>query len=199
MCPPARCRTHATLWFVCCVCGGGFPPGAPSWRPSRRLGGALSRPCSCTTSTRFNSLQVVRVRLPPPGTRNIWASTVWGLVHNRAGVQAMLHGGEQLTNHSCKHAVHALSVHASPAWPVLNASHHGCDRSAVGARVHPNIESKKSVTWIERVFVQYHAGHKVGIDGKLSFVEPAAGPWQELPQSFESFHRLVGHRRGGAH
>ena len=63
MCPPARCRTHATLWFVCCVCVGGFPPGAPSWRPSRRLGGALSRPCSCTTSTRFNSLQVVRVRL----------------------------------------------------------------------------------------------------------------------------------------
>ena len=63
MCPPARCRMHATLWFVCCVCVGGFPPGAPSWRPSRRLGGALSRPCSCTTSTRFNSLQVVRVRL----------------------------------------------------------------------------------------------------------------------------------------
>ena len=31
----------------------GVSSGAPSWRPSRRLG--LSRPCSC--STRFNSLQ----------------------------------------------------------------------------------------------------------------------------------------------
>ena len=59
------------------------------------------------------------------------------------------------------------------------------DVTVGNARVHPNIESKKSVTWIERVFVVYHAGHKVGVDGKLSFVEPAAGPWQELPQSFE--------------
>ena len=57
--PDAGCMLPFGL-FVVCV---GFPPGAPSWRPSRRLGGALSRPCSCTTSTRFNSLQVVRVRL----------------------------------------------------------------------------------------------------------------------------------------
>ena len=54
--PDAGCMLPFGLFVVC---GGGFPPGAPSWRPSRRLGGALSRPCSCTTSTRFNSLQVV--------------------------------------------------------------------------------------------------------------------------------------------
>ena len=37
-CPPARCRMHATLRFVCCVWGGGSSRGAvlaafaPSWR-----------------------------------------------------------------------------------------------------------------------------------------------------------------------
>ena len=51
--PDAGCMLPFGLFVVLCV--GGFPPGAPSWRPSRRLGGALSRPCSC--STRFNSLQ----------------------------------------------------------------------------------------------------------------------------------------------
>ena len=42
---------YPLVLFVVCVWGG-FLQG-------RRLGGALSRPYSCTTSTRFNSLQVV--------------------------------------------------------------------------------------------------------------------------------------------
>ena len=57
---PSRPMPDACYPLVCLLlCVGGVPPGAPSWRPSRRLGGALSCPCSCTTSTRFNSLEVV--------------------------------------------------------------------------------------------------------------------------------------------
>ena len=54
-------------------------------------------------------------------------------------------------------------------------------------RVHPNIETKRSILWMERLFVQYHAGHKAGAhgnDGKTKFVPPVA-LWQELPQGFE--------------
>lgn len=53
-----------------------------------------------------------------------------------------------------------------------------------GSMVHPNIETKKSIQWIERLFVQYHAGHKTGADGKPKYVKPIA-LMQELPQCFE--------------
>lgn len=62
---------------------------------------------------------------------------------------------------------------------------HLMDVTHGGTRVHPNIESKKSLAWIERVFTQYHAGHKTGDDGKPAFVEPVGGPWQALPAEFE--------------
>jgi len=54
-----------------------------------------------------------------------------------------------------------------------------------GMRVHPNIECKRSLLWMELVFTKYHAGHKVGADGKTTFVEPVAGPWQKLPAGLE--------------
>ena len=50
--------------------------------------------------------------------------------------------------------------------------------------VHPNIETQKSLAWMERLFVRYHAGHKTGTDGKPKFVEPVA-LWQQMPQCFD--------------
>ena len=50
--------------------------------------------------------------------------------------------------------------------------------------VHPNVQTGKSLQWMERVFTQYHVGHKTE-DGKLTFVPPVDGPWQELPEGFE--------------
>ena len=64
----------------------------------------------------------------------------------------------------------------------------GCDKMDVtfgGECIHPEIETKKSLAWMERIFTQYHRGHKTAADGKVKFVEPAAGPWQELPAEFE--------------
>lgn len=62
----------------------------------------------------------------------------------------------------------------------------GCDIMDVihgGSLIHPNIESKKSVIWIEKIFLQYHRGHKADAQG-MRFVAPVA-LWQELPPSFE--------------
>lgn len=58
------------------------------------------------------------------------------------------------------------------------------------AIVHPNIESKKSIQWLQRVFVQYHAGHKTDGAGSPKFVKPVA-LWQELPQGFDWGEYLV--------
>lgn len=63
----------------------------------------------------------------------------------------------------------------------------GCDIMDVrvgGVTIHPNIETKKSVAWIERIFVQYHLGLKTDESGKPKYVKPVA-LYQELPQSFE--------------
>ena len=51
----------------------------------------------------------------------------------------------------------------------------GCgimDINVGGQIVHPNIENKKAIAWMERVFTQYHKGWKVGGDGKLNMVAP---------------------------
>ena len=58
------------------------------------------------------------------------------------------------------------------------------DVQHAGATVHPNIESKKSIAWIERLFIYYHAGWKTDTQGKSNFVAPV-GLWQELPVGFE--------------
>jgi hypothetical protein len=70
----------------------------------------------------------------------------------------------------------------------------GCDKMDIrhsGAIVHPNIESKKSVAWMEHLFLRYHRGHKTGADGKDKFVPPVDGPWQQLPQSFQWSEYIV--------
>ena len=70
----------------------------------------------------------------------------------------------------------------------------GCDKMDVhfgGARVHPHIQTSKSLAWMERVFTQYHRGFKASADGKLAFSEPADGPWQELPAEFEWSEYIV--------
>ena len=56
------------------------------------------------------------------------------------------------------------------------------DIQTVGGPVHPHILSKKSVPWIANIFTKYHHGHKADAGG--GFVEPVAGPWQEMPQTF---------------
>ena len=63
-----------------------------------------------------------------------------------------------------------------------------------GVCVHPNIQTGKSLAWMEKIFTQYqssHAGHKVGADGKLAFTSPADGPWQQLPEGFEWYEFVV--------
>ena len=71
----------------------------------------------------------------------------------------------------------------------------GCDLMDVfdnGGRVHPNIENKKSIAWMEKLFIQYHAGHKLdGETGKLAFIPPVDGPWQKLPADFEWSEYIV--------
>ena len=70
----------------------------------------------------------------------------------------------------------------------------GCEKMDVrhnGVVVHPNIVSKKSLAWMEHLFVQYHRGHKTGEDGKTKYVAPVAGPWQEVPQSFQWSEYMV--------
>ena len=64
-----------------------------------------------------------------------------------------------------------------------------CDPN--GAPVHPNIESKRSLPWLELLFTQYHKGYKLGADRKLALVPPVAGPWQHLPPGFEWGERIV--------
>ena len=51
-----------------------------------------------------------------------------------------------------------------------------------GQPVHPNIATKKSLTWMQGIFDQYHHGIKAG---SKEVVPPANGPWQQLPQCFE--------------
>ena len=51
-----------------------------------------------------------------------------------------------------------------------------------GVLIHPNIVTKRSLQWVQRIFTLYHHGHKEGSD---KVVPPVAGPWQELPQSFD--------------
>ena len=57
------------------------------------------------------------------------------------------------------------------------------------APIHPNIETKKSVPWMQRVFTEYHRGIKAAEThaqkSARKFVEPVAGPWQKLPAQFQ--------------
>lgn len=62
---------------------------------------------------------------------------------------------------------------------------HLMDMEHEGQSVHPHAVHKKSIKWMETVFTRYHHGHKADACGKLTFVRPAAGPWQQLPQEFE--------------
>ena len=93
---------------------------------------------------------------------------------------------------SCVHETSDAEVpydHTHFAWVWERAVDlQGChlmDLTDGGVTVHPNIETKKNLAWMELVFTRYHAGHKAGADGKLTFTEPVAGPWQELPDGFE--------------
>ena len=57
------------------------------------------------------------------------------------------------------------------------------------APVHPNIESKKSIAWMQRVFTEYHHGVKAagpaGAQSGRKVVTPVGGPWQHMPAQFE--------------
>ena len=56
------------------------------------------------------------------------------------------------------------------------------------APIHPNIESKKSIAWMQRVFTEYHHGVKAASPGSQSgrkIVDPVGGPWQQMPAQFE--------------
>ena len=57
--------------------------------------------------------------------------------------------------------------------------------------MHPNIECNKSMLWMEGIFLKYHVGHKTDEKGKPKFIEPAGGPWQELPQQFQWSEYIV--------
>ena len=93
---------------------------------------------------------------------------------------------------SCVHEesdAEAPYAHTHFAWVWERAVDlQGChlmDVNDGGVTVHPNIETKKSIAWMELVFTRYHAGHKHGADGKPTFTAPVAGPWQQLPAAFE--------------
>jgi hypothetical protein len=53
------------------------------------------------------------------------------------------------------------------------------------APIHPNIESKKSIAWMQRVFTEYHHGVKAMVAGARKIVAPVGGPWQKVPAEFE--------------
>ena len=98
----------------------------------------------------------------------------------------------KVLGHSCVHEAsdqEAPYNHTHFAWVWTKAVDLvGCDKMDVlynGVTVHPHILSKKSLPWMEGIFTRYHHGHKTDTDGKPKFVQPAGGPWQELPQAFE--------------
>ena len=51
--------------------------------------------------------------------------------------------------------------------------------------IHPNVQCKKSMRWMQTIFTKYHLGHKTKADGKKYFIKPI-GIWQKLPDNFES-------------
>jgi len=60
--------------------------------------------------------------------------------------------------------------------------------------IHPNIETKKSLAWMQLLFTEYHRGIKaaaVGAAQSRKYVQPVAGPWQELPAAFEWHEYIV--------
>lgn len=46
--------------------------------------------------------------------------------------------------------------------------------------IHPHIQTKNSIAWMEHIFTKYHHGFKVKKDGKKYFIEPI-GIWQHSP------------------
>lgn len=54
-----------------------------------------------------------------------------------------------------------------------------------GCTVHPHAVHKKSLKWLQQIFVWYHAGAKCDASRRSLFVAPVAGPWQVLPDGFE--------------
>lgn len=57
------------------------------------------------------------------------------------------------------------------------------------APIHPNIETKKSIVWMQRVFTEYHHGVKAAEPSAQKsarkVIAPVDGPWQRLPAQFE--------------
>ena len=57
------------------------------------------------------------------------------------------------------------------------------------APIHPNIETKKSIAWMQRVFTEYHHGVKAAEPSAQKsarkVIAPVDGPWQRLPAQFE--------------
>jgi hypothetical protein len=55
-----------------------------------------------------------------------------------------------------------------------------------GKRIHPHMEHRKSLLWLQSIFESYHHGIKAcGGRGQHKLVKPVAGPWQQLPAGFE--------------
>lgn len=50
--------------------------------------------------------------------------------------------------------------------------------------IHPNIQVKRSLRWMQHIFQMYHKGHKVKADGKKYHIEPVA-LWQAAPPNWE--------------
>ena len=126
---------HATLWFVCCVWGGGFPPGAPSWRPSRRLGGVLSRPCSC--STRFNSLQAAGGIGATPYSTN--CDELYALIQARTDILRGYPRGTQRLRPGPRHAQSRILKRCTGLALRLSGNAHTHHSSFVASRIthHP--------------------------------------------------------------
>lgn len=51
--------------------------------------------------------------------------------------------------------------------------------------IHPNVQIRNSMRWMQHLFTTYHAGHKTKADGKKYFIAPI-GLWQEGPPNWES-------------
>lgn len=52
--------------------------------------------------------------------------------------------------------------------------------------IHPHVQVKPSMSWMEGIFTKYHLGHKTKKDGKKYFIEPSKAPEQVIPPSWSA-------------
>ena len=111
-------------------------------------------------------------------TQTVGAPKYWSIVHEEGDAEE--EGADPDHDYSTGGYMH---THAAFIWPhKMQKQGHVFDFE----EVHPHVQIKRSMSWMELIFTLYHWGHKTKKDGKKYYVKPFKDPMQHCPVSWSA-------------